>query len=284
MPQPPNRPRLIQRRLAKTLRRMREEAGLTQEEASVRMEWSNSKLSRLENGETRIDIHWARSLLDLYDIAGPRADDMMELARDVLRPGWWKAYGASDKGYVPLEDDAMAVSDHQVMLIPGLLQTKDYAQRLLRRAGNPNRRRIANDLAVRMRRQEQLANERPLKLRAVIEEHVLRRTVGGQSVMRAQLEHLIEAAALPTVELRIMPSAVDMHDGIEGAFTVLEYEYPEDPDLVYLDHCAGSMAMEKPDYVGAGKVTFDSLWDAALDEPGSLALVRRVIDEVWSVE
>lgn len=284
MSQPQTRPRLVQRRLGKALKKMREDAGYTQDEASKLMEWSDSKLSRVENGATKADIHWVRSLLDIYDIGGVGAEDVIELAREALRPGWWKAYGASDKGYVPLEDEAIAVSEYQVMMIPGLLQTRDYAERLLNKAGFQRRRRVQNDLEVRMRRQDRLTEDRPLHLRAVIEEHVLRRPVGGQPTMRAQSEHLIGAAALPTVDLRIMPTMVSVHDGIDGAFIVLEYEHPQDPDLVYVDHPAGSIVLEKPEDVGAGRVAFNSLWLDALDESESLALIRRVINEVWSVE
>jgi transcriptional regulator with XRE-family HTH domain len=284
MSQPQNRPRLIQRRLGKELKRMREEAGYTQEEASKLMEWSDSKLSRVETGATKADIHWVRSLLDIYDIGGVSSEDVIELAREALEPGWWKAYGASDRGYVPLEDEAIAVAEYQVMMIPGLLQTREYASRLLNKAGFQHRRRVQRDLEVRMRRQDRLINDRPLHLRAVIEEHVLRRPVGGQPTMRAQLEHLVEAAALPTVEMRIMSTMVSVHDGIDGAFIVLQYEDHQDPDLVYVDHPAGSVVLEKPEDVGAGRVAFNSLWQDALDERESLALIQRVINEVWSVE
>lgn len=273
---------MLQRRLGRTLGTLREEAGYTQEYAAQLMEWSDSKLSRVENGQTKADIHWVKSLLDIYDIGGSRREDIEELTREALRPGWWKAYGTDDRGYVPLEDEAIAVSEYQVLLIPGLLQTEDYARVTFARSGLPNHR-ISNNVAVRMRRQERLANDRPLRLSAIIEEDVLRRPAGDHAMMHAQLDHLVEVAALPTVSVRIMPRSVGIHRGKEGAFIVLNYAEAEDPDLIYVEHCAGSVVLEKPDDVQAGKVAFTDLLAAALSEDDSLALIQRVNDEAWSV-
>jgi transcriptional regulator with XRE-family HTH domain len=274
---------MLQRRLGRTLGTLREEAGFTQEYAAQLMEWSDSKLSRVENGQTKADIHWVKSLLDIYDIGGSRREEIEELARDALRPGWWKAYGTDDRGYVPLEDEAIAVSEYQVLLIPGLLQTEDYARVTFTRSGLPNHR-VSNNVAVRMRRQERLTSDRPLRLNAIIEEDVLRRPGGDSALMRAQLDHLVEAAALPTVCLRILPRSVGIHAGSRyGTFIMLDFAEPEDPDLMYVEHCAGSVVLEKPDDVQAGKIVFTDLLTAALSEDNSRALIRRVNDEVWSV-
>ncbi|HWE91583.1 MAG TPA: helix-turn-helix transcriptional regulator [Pseudonocardiaceae bacterium] len=264
------------------LTKLREEAGMTQDHAAQLMEWSDSRLSRVENGQSKPDIHAVKSLLDIYDIVGPERADIEDLTREAKQPGWWKSYGTDDRGYVPLEDEARVVSEYQTMLIPGLLQTKAYARATFAESGLL-RHRINNNVAVRMRRQERLTNDRPLQLNAIIEEDVLLRPADDHAMMHAQLDHLIEAVALPTVSLRVLPRSRGIHRGKEGAFIFLEYTDLEDPDLIYVEHCAGSLVMEKPDEVEAGKVVFTDLSKVALSEEDSLSLIRQVNDEVWSV-
>jgi hypothetical protein len=165
-----------------------------------------------------------------------------------------------------------------VTYVPGLLQTSDYARAVfegsLRRRSS---RILERDVTVRMIRQERLTSvERPLELFAVIEETVLHRPVGGVAVMRAQLAHLVEAAALDTVTVQVLPTDVGAHPGIDGAFTVLSFEGLGEPDIGYAEHPMGSVHVEKEEDVTLARLVFDHLRSVAHSPAESVALIERV--------
>ncbi|MDR7302084.1 Scr1 family TA system antitoxin-like transcriptional regulator [Haloactinomyces albus] len=141
-------PTFRRRQLARRVRCLREQAGLTQERAAAELDMSTSALSRKETGEATTSVHEARSMMDLYDVHDP---GLLDLARTASRKGWWRAYGIEDRGYVDLETEACTVRDFQVTNIPGLLQTESYARALLKsgRLAGSNRQ-IENDVAVRI--------------------------------------------------------------------------------------------------------------------------------------
>src|SRR5207302_561096 len=159
-------------------------------------------------------------------VGGARWTEILELTREASVKGWWRAYGLDDKGYLPLESEASAVRDYTVTYVPGLLQTAEYARArfeasLQRRSAEI----LERDVRVRMIRQERLTSPTdPIQLTAVIDEPVLHRPVGGHSVMNAQLRHLVAAAALDSVELRVLPSGIGAHPAMGGAFTVLSFD------------------------------------------------------------
>src|SRR5215468_6081179 len=123
---------LRQRQLGRELRRLREDAGLTLEEAAPNLDWSTSKLSRIETGQQSVDVHGVRSMLDLYDVGGERWTEIIELTREARQKSWWHAYGISGQGYLGLETDATVVREYQLAYVPGLLQTEDYMRTLFR--------------------------------------------------------------------------------------------------------------------------------------------------------
>jgi transcriptional regulator with XRE-family HTH domain len=218
---------LVRRRqLARTLRELRVHAGLTIEAAAPLLDFSASKLSRIENAHQGVDVHIVRSMLDLFDVRGDQWGEILDLTREASTKGWWRAYGLDDKGYVPLEAEASTVRDFTVTYVPGLLQTADYARALFEAALRRRSSQVMErDVTVRMIRQERLASaDRPLELFAVIEEAALRRPVGGTPLMRAQLTRLVEAAGLDTVTVQVLPAGIGAHAGIDGAFTVLSFE------------------------------------------------------------
>ena len=197
------------RQLGRALRELREAAGLSLEVAAPRLDWSSSKLSRIENGQQGVDVHGVRSMLDLYEVGGERWTELVELTRQTRQKGWWRAYGFGDQGYVPLEAEATVVRDFTLTYVPGLLQTADYAREIFRTELDPHtEEKLTNLVTVRMVRQQRLASaEDPVELVAILDEAVLHRTVGGTEVMRAQLARLVDAAELPTVTLQVLPAA-----------------------------------------------------------------------------
>ncbi|PRW62788.1 Scr1 family TA system antitoxin-like transcriptional regulator [Actinopolyspora mortivallis] len=272
-------PTFRRRRLARRIRRLRERAGLTQERAAAALDMSTSALSRKENGDVATSVHEARSMMDLYDI---RDDELLDLARAARQRGWWRAYGIEDRGYVDLETEACSVLDFQVTTVPGLLQTEEYARALfLSGRFGVSSQQINNDVAVRMIRRERLTElENPLRLRAVVDEAALRRTVGRESVMREQLAHLLEQADIPTVELQVLPFGAGAHCAMNGAFTLLEFPDPADPDVLYVEYPTGSLHVEKASEVKAGRVLFEDLRSTALDVGESKRLIKAIAEQL----
>ena len=263
--------------LGRALRELREGAGLSVETAAPRLDWSASKLSRIENGQQAVDVHGVRSMLDLYDGAD-RWDELIELTRHTRQKGWWRAYGLDDKGYVPLEAEATTVRDVTLGFVPGLLQTEDYAREMF--LGALDRRspeHIDRIVAVRVRRQSRLTSiDQPLELSAVVDEAVLHRVVGGRSVMRDQLAHLVAAAALPSVTVQVLPFAAGVHPAMSAGFTLLGFGDLVMPDMAYVEHPVGAVHIDKIADVDRATLVFDRLRTLALSPEHSVALIERM--------
>jgi hypothetical protein len=165
-----------------------------------------------------------------------------------------------------------------VTYVPGLMQTGDYARELFE-ASLKRRTPEALEQAVRVRmiRQERLCtDEQPLELVAIVEEAVLHRPVGGSTVMRAQLEHIVDAAALDSVTFQVLPTDVGAHPGMGGAFTLLSFDGLGEPDMAYVEHPMGAVHIEKEDDVVRARLVFDHLRSVALSPAESVALVERM--------
>ncbi|WP_216212619.1 helix-turn-helix domain-containing protein [Amycolatopsis aidingensis] len=272
----PRKPNHARRQLGRTLRKLRERARMSQDEVAREMHFSKAKVSRLELGQlpNRYEL---MALLDLYGVIVSDYTPYLEMLERAQERGWWHIYGLDDRGYVPLEDEACLVREFQLGYIPGLLQTEAYM-----RAGFNDLReqeRADNDVAVRLHRQRRLTEEPTLRLHAILDETVLRRPVLPPAEQRAQLEHLIAVTALPTVTVQVIPLAFGAHNGRSGTFVILSYPDPKDPDIAYLEHGFGAWQTEKESQVRAARLAFEHLADLALDEPDSIALIRRVIAE-----
>ena len=263
--------------LGRALRELRESARMSIEEAAPRLDWSSSKLSRIENGQQSVDVHGVRSMLDLYG-GGDRWAELIELTRQTRQKGWWRAYGLDDQGYVPLETEASLVRDFTLTYVPGLLQTADYARALfrssVRRHAEPD---IENYVAARMVRAQRLTSVvAPLELVAVMDEAVLHRPVGGPAVLRAQLAHLVGAAALPAVTLQVLPLALGAYTAMSAVFTVLSFDGLGVADMAYVEHPMGAVHIDKAVDVARATLTFDHLRSLALSPGDSVALIERV--------
>ena len=272
---------LRQRRLGRELRRLREEAGLTLEAAAPELDWSTSKLSRIEMGQQSVDVHGVRSMLDLYDVGGDRWTEIIRLTREARQKDWWHPYGIRDQGYLGLETDAAVVRDYQLAYVPGLLQTEDYMRTLFRSSRrSPTEAEIDRDVHVRLHRQHRLTEQPALELVAIVDESALRRLVGGVGVMRAQLRHLASQAELPTVCLQVLPVSIGVHSGMNGSFTVLGFADPAEPDVAYLEHTVSAVHLEKDAEVSTCTLVFDRLRSEALSPRDSVALVERLADDL----
>jgi transcriptional regulator with XRE-family HTH domain len=275
-------PTLRGRRLALELLRRREAAGLTREEAARRLEWSTSTIFRIETGRSRPQPGNVRVLLDLYGIAGPERDGLVQLAREARQPGWWHSFRdvLTDpyEVYIGLEAGAALIRNFEPTVVPGLLQTEDYARMTLRNGPRElNRDDVERRVQVRMARQRILARDDRPRLWAVIDEAVIRRIVGDGDAMRAQLRYLSEATEQGRTTIQVVPFSAGAHAGTTGPFVLLNFPEP-DPDVVYVETLAGDIYLEQPDDVNRYSIAFDRLLAAAMHPDDSVRLINQAAD------
>jgi transcriptional regulator with XRE-family HTH domain len=271
----PSRPTFLRRKLGAKLRRLREDAGHTLEAAAPMLDKTRSALQRIESGETRPDVHLVRSMMDLYDIYDPC---LLDEVREALKPPWYRTYGKQNLGYVDVETEAAQVIQFMLIDVPGLLQTESYMRALFSTAPGRTQRELDDVVAVRLIRQLRLTDEdRPLELVAIVHEIALRREIGGPEVMREQLMHLVEMSRLPTVTLHVVPLSEGRHWIPNGEIDLLGFPDPEDQELLYVEHPAGSLHIEDPQKVQEAKLMFEQLRTDALTPADSVALIERLI-------
>jgi transcriptional regulator with XRE-family HTH domain len=272
-------PTFRRRQLARRLRQMREQAGLTLEEAAPRLDKTRSSLGRIETGATKADVHLVRSMMDIYDHYDP---DLLDLVREANRPGWWTKYNIDEGGYLSTETEASTVFEFSIVNIPGLLQTEAYMHGLFAaRHARRSRAQLTSDVAVRLHRQRRLTHEEfPLHLVTIIDEAALRRQVGGAEVMRDQLQHLATVAELSTVSVQVLASAAGAHPSMDGAFVILTFPAKQDPPVLHVAYPNGSLHIEEPEEVAEARLVFDRLRSQALSLSDSVAFIERVADEL----
>jgi len=285
----PHAPTVRLRRLAAELRALRESAELTRENVAERTGINTVTLYRIENARVRPQARTLMTLLDLYGVADDRKTELVALLRDARQRGWLQAYESllpqQYTAYIGFEAEAAAIWNYESLFVPGLLQTKDYA-RAVTRAGLPTASddEIDRRVEVRMQRQGILAAGNPLELWAIVDEAALRRQVGGPDVMRAQLSHLADAAALPHITLQVVPYSAGAHAGMLGSFVILQFDDETDPDVIYLDSMAGNLFLESEIEVRRYRLAFEHLRAVAMSPDGSRAHVAAIRDEMRSTE
>ncbi|MEV6772389.1 helix-turn-helix transcriptional regulator [Nocardia sp. NPDC051030] len=229
------------------LRKLREENGITREAAGDHIRGSHAKISRLELGRTGFKERDIRDLLTLYGVDDPgEREQFLELMRKANQPGWWHRY--SDllppwfETYLGLEHAAKAIRTYEGQLVPGLLQTADYARSVVALGHDENSERR---VSLRRRRQELLTRDGAPSFWAVLDEAVLRRPVGGASVMRDQINHLIAISERPNVTIQMLPYAAGGHAAAGSSFTMLRFAEPELPDIVYLEQLTSALYLDR---------------------------------------
>lgn len=262
-------PTVRRRRLGQELRRLRELKGMTAEEVAERLLVSQSKISRLENGRRSISQRDVRDLCGVYEVEDHRiVDSLMQMAKDSRQQGWWHAFGDIPYSvYIGLETDAASLRVYDPQVVPGLLQTRQYAEALIAGALPETAvTDIEKRVQVRLRRQERVsADESPLRLWVVIDESALRRVVGDKQLMIAQLEHLVELSQLPHVTVQVLPFAVGAHPGINGQYAILEFPDAADSSVVYIEGVTSDLYLEKAHDVQKYSVMYEHLRAQALN-------------------
>jgi transcriptional regulator with XRE-family HTH domain len=277
-------PTIRRRRLGVELRRHREAAGVTIDVVAERLGCSTSKVSRIETGHTSASPADVSNILDIYGVDDSIKSELVQIAREARQKGWWHPYSTVLTGaYVGLETAARSIRAYEQQLVPGLLQSEEYAIALIRGARQDySDQEIEQRVRVRMQRQALLIQDDPIDLRMVLDEAVLSRPVGGDAVMRGQLIKLIEVARLPNVTLQILPFAVGAHAAMDGTFAILEFEEEGDADVVFIDNATGGLFLEKSEELRKYISIFDTVRGAALTADASLEWIEMLVEEpLW---
>ncbi|MEV6379792.1 helix-turn-helix transcriptional regulator [Streptomyces sp. NPDC051773] len=276
-------PTVRRRRLGQELRRLRELKGMTAEEVAERLLVSQSKISRLENGRRSISQRDVRDLCGVYEVEDQRVvDSLMQMAKDSRQQGWWHAFGDVPYSvYIGLETDAESLRVYDPQVVPGLLQSRPYAEAIIRGAlPETSTTEIDKRVEVRIRRQDRVTTEtNPLRLWTVLDEAALRRVVGSRSVMREQLEHLIELSQVPHVTVQVLPFEVGAHPGINGQYAILEFVDAADSSVVYIEGVTSDLYLEKPHDVQKYTVMYEHLRAQALNVEQSRQFIENVAKE-----
>ncbi|WP_407565506.1 helix-turn-helix domain-containing protein [Streptomyces sp. 184] len=262
-------PTVRRRRLGQELRRLREQKNMTAEQVADRLLVSQSKISRLENGRRSISQRDVRDLCGVYEVEDERVvSSLMQMAKESRQQGWWNAFGDVPYSvYIGLETAAASLRIYQSLIVPGLLQTRAYAEAVI--AGSSPEVTAADvekRVNVRMRRQDRIREtEQPLRLWAVFDEAALRRRVGNELIMREQLDHLLEVSQLPHVTVQVLPFETGAHPGVTGQYAILEFPEESDSSVIYLEGVTSDLYLEKSDDVHNYSMMYEHLRAQALN-------------------
>jgi transcriptional regulator with XRE-family HTH domain len=273
-------PTARRRRLAAALRQLREARHLSCAEAGKVAGWSESKISRIETGRSGVRPADLERLLDLYEVAGDERTAMLALGRQAAHRGWWHSYAdalpAWFEDFVGLENGARSLLTYQNQLVHGLMQTQDYAAAVIRAAQpSADADEVERQLAARATRQALLTAPEPLGVWAVLDEAVLRRQIGGTAIMRAQLERLVQVAALPSVTLQVLPFDAGAHASMGTSFELLQFPEAGDTSIVYIEDLTSSQYLETAADIERYTLVFNHLRASALSPERSADFITR---------
>jgi transcriptional regulator with XRE-family HTH domain len=266
------------RRLGAELRRLREAAGLTIDRVAEELECSPSKVSRIETGQVSATPRDVRDMLGLYRVDDDRLEAMVQVAREARQRGWWQKFVDVPDGvpaYVGLETAATSMDIYMALLVPALLQTPDYARAVIAavRPDLPSRE-LDRRVELRLRRQDLLGQERPPRMRVLLDDTVLARPVGGPAVMAAQRRRLLADADRPAVTIQVLEAGAGAHAGMDGPFTIFGFPAPAERDVVALDSAADALYLEASEDVARYRRVFELLLPVARSPEDSAAIIR----------
>ncbi len=286
----PGSPTVRRRRLAAELREIRESKGRSGETVAAALRWSPSKISRYERAKTGLRPREVERLLDYYQITGPRRELLLALAEDAAQKGWWEDFSdilSEDyQQFIGLEHEAATIAVWHVDVVPGLLQTESYARNIISsysRVEPIAPGMIGRLVRVRMRRQ-QVLNRDDLQISVVLDESILKRRIGSETVMREQLQHLVQEADRANLTLQILPLDAQ-HTVVGESFEIFGFGTDGDAmlqDVVSTEAMRSGFIVEGERETYLHRIAFQTLTEAALDAAASRALIVEVAESHWS--
>jgi len=286
----PGSPTVRRRRLAAELRGIREDKGKSGDAVAAALKWSPSKISRYERARTGLRPREVERLLDYYQITGSHRELLLRLAEDATQKGWWEEFTDSlsedYQQFIGLEHEAASMSIWHVDVVPGLLQTEDYARHIISsysRVEPIPPAMIERLVRVRMRRQQVLSRD-GLQLSVVLDESVLKRRIGDEPVMYDQLMRLVKEADRPNLTLQVLP--LDAQHSVFGeSFVIFSFGQDADAmlqDVVSTEHLRSGFTLEGERDTYLHRIAFQMLSEAALDPVASRALILETAESYWS--
>ncbi|MFH8615991.1 helix-turn-helix domain-containing protein [Streptomyces sp. NPDC017979] len=288
MSEPRSAPTVLQMVLGRRLLQLRQASGLSAQEVGTRLRQSHTTITRMERAEVALKWLTVKALLEIYGVVEEEAGEFLELTEKANVSGWWQGYRDVLPSWfgvhVSLESGARRIRAYEPHVVPGLLQTPEYARCVLS-LGLPRSAPEVVERQIELRRERQALLTRtdpePPQFWAIVDETVLRRPVGPTEVLRAQLEHLLDVAELPSVTLQVAPFAAGLHPGGFGPFSVFRFEIPELPDVVGIDGLSRATYSEDPVEVALYREVLDQMSTHALSRKDTLRFLdvtRKELD------
>lgn len=273
-------PTIRQRELGLRLREFRNAKGMTVEEVAKELLCSPTKVSRAETGARRATLRDVRDLCRIYGVDAETSDELMELAREARQPGWWTKYDdLKIAPFIGMEEAATAITCFGMYFVPALLQSEDYAREIIKGiAPKIDEDALAQRVEARMRRQKLLSAPKPPKYRALLDEAVLHRQVGGPAVMKAQLDKLLSLTREEKAAVQVIPYEVGAYGAIDSNFDYLEFVGSKLPDLVFVEGLVSHLYLERPDELERFREALDNLRDEALNLRDSAKKIEEIRD------
>jgi transcriptional regulator with XRE-family HTH domain len=275
------------RQLGRYLRDQRNRSRLTIKAAARKLEWSEAKIWRIESGQTSLRSYDVAAMCEVYGAPPDLTEALKGLAKETKARGWWHSYGdVIPEGfdvYIGLEEAASQLDWYESELVPGLLQTEDYARALVRaRSPSLDDDQVTPKVRLRIARQALLTRvTNPPRLDVVLNEAILRRPVGGDKVMAGQLERLIEASGLPNVSIKVIPFAAGLHHGVwSRPFVILRFPRNGDgtetePPTVYVEGFTGDLYLDKSHEIDRYTAAFKAIRASSLNETASRDFIHE---------
>jgi transcriptional regulator with XRE-family HTH domain len=280
---PDRGPTALRIALGMQLRRLRDASHVTSAQAADAIRATSSKISRLERGRTTAKQRDVADLLSLYGVTDEaEREQLLELVRQASAPGWWQQY--SDvlprwfESYVGLEWAASIIRNYEVQFVQGLLQTEDYARAVIMISNaHAPAEEIDRRVNLRIKRQQLLTQPGAPEFWAVLDEAALRRSPGSPTMMRAQLEHLLQITELPNVTLQVVPFDAGPHAAAGGPFSILRFPEPDLPDVIFLEQLNSAVYLDQPEDVTNYVTIMDQLCVQAATDTASKNMIRAAL-------
>jgi transcriptional regulator with XRE-family HTH domain len=271
------------RRFGAILKKIREGYGLEIAQVAADIGVSASTVGRIEQGLHKSALATVEGLFRRYELNFDRQKELLDLAAEAFRSGWWIDYGdVLHDFFAVLEDEATRIRSFQSQVVPGILQTDSYARALFTDTLKPEFRHtgsIEKRVQARRLRRGILERPDPPHLHAVLAEAAIRQQVGGRDVMRTQLRHLAEMGQRENIILQVLPFTARAHAGLGGSFVIFEFDHPDDPDIVHTEDLSGSSYSETEQAVARFRLAWDSVVDAALSPGESADLISALMNK-----
>ncbi len=267
--------------MAAELRRLRERRGLSCAEVAKTLGVSASKISRIETGNSGMQIEDVAALLGFYQVPDPKREELLDLLRRRNHKGWWERQAGLPhlwRTLIDFENKATKIHNYEYAIVPGLLQTSEYSTAMIRATdATLSEAEVDNLVASRMARQTLLTRTSAPRFLATVHEAALRMPAGGPGVMKRQLQQLLNMAERPNIELRIVPMTAGAHVGLRGPFVMLEFV--EEPTLVFVENQNMGLFLEDEADVLSYRVALTNILSVALSADATNDLITSIVAE-----